>query len=56
MNEELMLKLMEANQKSILILGNQIESIREKVERDQEDQWKIISEITEKLKKLEKDE
>ena len=56
MNDELMLKLMEANQIAILTLGNQIESIREKVERDQEDQWKMISEKTEKLKKLEKDE
>ena len=56
MNEELMQKLMESNQTAIRTLGNQIEKIKEKVERDQEDQWKIISEITKKLKKLEEDE
>lgn len=56
MNEELMQKLMEANQTAIRTLGNQIEDLKKKLERDKEDQWKMISEITEKLKKLEKDE
>lgn len=54
MNEELIQKLIESNQTAIRTLGSQIENIKKKVERDQADQWKIISEIIERLKEIEK--
>ena len=37
MNEELMQKLMQSNQEAIRTLGNQIEDLKKKLERDQED-------------------